>query len=179
MTDHAVNTNDSNGYTIKRYEKAIQYYWRAARRNKLAYQWFRYLTIVFSAVVSLAATLSSTDAFGADGGWVIALKITTPVIATLLTILTGFAQTFQWGASWRESVMTASRLERELDRIRTTPLAERDMRSDLKILNRLILTETDGFFDRLLGRTSADNMKPKEEPDTGGSDPDDPANVPA
>src|SRR5262245_24939819 len=86
-------------YVEERYDKVIAYYWATAGRNKLAYKWSRYLTIVLGATVTLVASLGSAklpDGFGT------AIAIATPLLAATLTIIGGFSQSFQWGASWRE-----------------------------------------------------------------------------
>jgi hypothetical protein len=38
-----------------------------------------------------------------------------------MAIVSGITQTFQWGAAWSDMVITASRLEKERDRIAVTP----------------------------------------------------------
>ena len=107
-------------FVLRRYDRAIQYYWRSSGRNKRAFKWIRLATIVLGSVVTLLASLSSSDIFTTHSSWRTAFGIGTPLLAGLLTVLSALAQTFQWEASWRESVMTAERLTKEFDRIRVS-----------------------------------------------------------
>ena len=77
--------------------------------------------------------------------------IGTPVLAVLLTIIAGFSQNFQWGAAWQNMVLSAQRLEKERDRFVVTTVDERDYAKELDLLNDLVLDESEGFFDRMLG----------------------------
>jgi hypothetical protein len=58
------------------------------------------------------------------------VAITTLLVAAALTIIGCLPQSFQWGAAWREMVLTAERLDQERDRI-TSPRGgpESDLRS--------------------------------------------------
>lgn len=140
------DTNDAREYVLKRYEDSIRYYWKASALNRRLYKWTRYLVVVFGAVVTLLASISSTNVF--TGGWELALQIATPLVAALLTIIGGLSQSFQWGAAWQEMVLTAERLERQRDRILVT---RSDPERDLEVLNSLVLRESEGFFMRILG----------------------------
>jgi hypothetical protein len=144
---------EAGDYVLERYEGSIRYYQTASARNKRWYLWSRYLTIVFGALVTLVAALSSADFVQASAPSKLAFAIATPVLAALLTILGGFAQNFQWGASWREMMLTAERLERERDRIRVTERGSRSDEEDIALLNDLVISESQSFFDRILGRT--------------------------
>jgi len=142
-------------YVLERYKAAIGYYWKASRMNRTLYKWTRYLVVVFGAVVTLLASLSSSSAI--TGNWGTAIDIATPVLAAVLTIIGGLSQSFQWGAAWQEMVLTAERLERERDRIMVT---RSDPVSDLQILHRHLLEESQGFFTRILGSVQ---VSPKTE----------------
>ena len=133
-------------YVISRYNTAIQYYWKASRLNRRLYKWTRYLVVVFGAVVTLLASVSSSSII--TGRWSTAVAVATPLVAAVLTIVGGLSQSFQWGAAWQEMVLTAEQLERERDRIIVT---RSDPASDLEILNSLVLRESEGFFTRILG----------------------------
>ena len=135
-------------YVEKRYDAAIGYYWHVGSRNKRAYKWSRYLIIVLGSAVTLVASLSSAE-FLKDHATLFA--ILTPVLAALLTMLSAFSQSFQWGASWREMVLAAERLQGERDRIAVTPDDAVDPLTDLAVLNQLVLRESAGFFDRVMG----------------------------
>ncbi len=134
-------------YVLRRYEQSVQYYWNASRNNKRWYKWTRYMTVVLGATVTLLASLSSSELV--TGGWRVVVGIAAPVVAATLTIATGLLSAFQWGAAWQEMVLTAERLEQELDRIRVT--GNSDPAKDLEILNTLVLTESAGFFGRIVG----------------------------
>jgi hypothetical protein len=153
-------------YVEERYNRAIAYYWAMGGRNKLAYKWSRYLTIVLGATVTLVASLSSaklSDGFGTT------VAIATPLLAATLTMIGGFSQSFQWGASWREMVLTAERLEAERDRLAVTPDGELDLRRELDLLNRLVQRESSGFFDRVMGSSMA--MADDRQPEAADAPP--------
>jgi ABC-type multidrug transport system fused ATPase/permease subunit len=134
-------------YVLKRYEDAIAYYWNASRNNKRWYKWTRYLTVILGAVVTLLASLTSSELI--TGGWKTTVGIAAPIVAAALTIATGLLSAFQWGGAWQEMVLTAERLEQERDRIIVTPAS--DPAADLAVLNKLVLSESTGFFGRIVG----------------------------
>jgi hypothetical protein len=136
---------------LERYRAAIQYYWNASRGDKRWYKATRYLAIILGALVTLISALSSAS-FVAETPWVkMTFGLGTPILAAVLTIVGGFAQNFQWGANWREMVITAERLEKERDRFTVTPEAQLDLTAEVERLNALVLAETEGFFSRILG----------------------------
>jgi len=143
----------SREVVLERYGASIKYYWKASRFNKRAYKWTRYWVIILGALVTLMAALSSSTWIPETGPWKLTFQIGTPVVAAILTILGGLSQAFQWGATWRDSVITAERLQKELDRIRVTPDDKMDGAKDLAMMNDLVLEESRGFFDRMLGRS--------------------------
>jgi hypothetical protein len=143
--------NQTRGYVEERYGEQLKYYWKKARYNRYFYQWTRYLTIIFGSLVTLFATLSQKTFTGHTAGTLVA--IITPTLAALLTMLGGLTQSFQWGAAWRDMVLAAEALERELDRIRATDDARLDVAQELDRLNSLVITETNAFFERVVGRT--------------------------
>lgn len=145
---------ETRTYIVNRFQRAIDYYWQASRYNKRAYKLTRYLTVILGAVVTLVASISSAK-FVEDWGWATALAILTPVLAALLAIVGGFSQSFQWGAAWQEMVLTAERLEKELDRIQVTEAAQIDAQQELELLNELVIAESRGFFGRIVGRLEA------------------------
>jgi hypothetical protein len=138
-------------YAEWRYANAITYYWKVAGRNKTAYKYSRYLAIVLgSATTFVAAVAAST--YGK--GHAEAFAIATAILAALLAILGGFGQSFQWGAAWREMVLVAERLEQERDRMMVSEVENRDPETELELLNTLIINESRGFFDRVMGSSS-------------------------
>ena len=76
------------------------------------------------------------------------------MLAATLAVIGGVSQTFQWGVAWRDMVITATRLEKELDRLRVTPGNQREPVKEMEKLNEIVLVETLGFFDRLFGSRS-------------------------
>ena len=85
--------------------------------------------------------------------------VATPIIAALLTIISGFSQSFHWGAAWRDMVVNASRLEKERDRFLATKHEEKNFQSELDLLNSMVIEETQSFFQRVLDS----EVKPKEK----------------
>ena len=156
----AVDTSDANvrEFVLKRYDDAIAYYWKASAFNRRLYKWSRYLVVVFGAVVTLLASISSSSLI--TGAWSTAVAIVTPVVAAVLTIIGGLSQSFQWGAAWQEMVLAAERLARERDRIMVTRSSE--PAKDLDILHSLIREESQGFFTRILGSVRADASEEKK-----------------
>ena len=80
----------------------------------------------------------------------IPLAIITPVCAAILTIVGGLANSFYWGATWRDMMINAANLEKERDDYIATKPDKRDVKKELEKLNGLILNETDRFFQRVL-----------------------------
>jgi hypothetical protein len=80
-----------------------------------------------------------------------------------MAIVSGISQAFQWGAAWSDQVITATRLERERDRIAVTPASELDPVKEMLTLDDAILSETQGFFQRLFGSGGP----PAATPNTG------------
>jgi len=142
----------SREFVLERYDRAIDYYWKASRMNRRFYKWTRYLVVVIGALVTLLASLSAASAM--SGYWQIAINVATPISAAVLTIIGGLSQSFQWGAAWQQMVLTAEKLERERDRIIVT---RSDAENDLKILHQLVLEESRGFFTRILGSVQVDD----------------------
>jgi hypothetical protein len=135
-------------YVLDRFDDSISYYWKASRYNKRAFKTTRYLTIILGAVVTLIASLASASFVKP---WATAFAVATPVLAAILSIVGGFSQTFQWGAAWQEMVLMAEGLEKERDRIRVSRSEDIDPQKELALLNELVLTESGGFFERILG----------------------------
>lgn len=152
---------DQRKYVEERYLAAIRYYWFVAVRNKRAYKSARYLTVVLGSLLTLVASLSSAEFFQ---GHKVAFAIITPVLAALLTMIGSFAQSFQWGATWREMVLIAERLQKELDRVRLSKGDGATYLKDVTLLNDLIIQESSGFFDRVMGSSSTGREQRPVEP---------------
>jgi hypothetical protein len=134
---------------LDRYEERIQYYWKASSYNKRSYKYTRYLLIILGALVTLISSLSSAKTF--TGGLGNTVAVLTPVLAAGMAIVSGISQAFQWGAAWSDQVITATRLEKERNRIAVTRAAQLDPVKEMQTLDDAILSETQGFFQRLFG----------------------------
>jgi len=134
---------------LKRYDEKIAYYWKSSQSNKRSYKATRYLLIVLGAIVTLVSSLAAANFVK---GWLATtFAIFTPVLAASMAIVSGVSQAFQWGAAWSDMVITASRLEKERDRIAVTPAAMLNPVNELALLDDMVLAETEGFFQRLFG----------------------------
>jgi hypothetical protein len=146
-------------YILDRYKSAIDYYWNASSTNKKAYKRSRSWTVVLGALVTLISSLASSTFIVSSDFLNTLFAIGTPMIAALLTIISGFSQSFHWGATWRDMVVNASRLEKERDRFTATKAEEKDYKSELELLNSLVIEETQNFFSRVLDSEA----RPKEK----------------
>jgi len=140
-----------DNYVENRYNNAIDYYWQASRNNKRAYKLTRSLTVILGALVTLIASLSSASFIIDKPFWDCLFKLGTPIMAASLTIITGFAQSFQWGATWQDMVLTAQTLQKERDRFLITKPEDRDLAKEVALLNDFVLVESTSFFERMLG----------------------------
>ena len=147
-----------------RYKEAINYYWKASQTNKQTYKITRILTVVLGALVTLVASLASSEFITDDGFWNPVFSLGTPIIAFLLTVIAGFSQSFQWGSAWQNMVLTAQRLEKERDRFLVTEPSERNPHQEMEMLNEFIISESKNFFDRMLGGSisSKEAKKPSD-----------------
>ena len=149
VTAPAAGQPDFRETVLNRYDQKIAYYWKSSRSNKRSYKLTRFLLIILGAIVTLVASLSAA---GSIKGWpATALAVLTPLLAASMAIVSGISQAFQWGAAWSDMVMTASRLEKERDRIAVAPLESLDPVKELAVLDDLVIAETQGFFQRLFG----------------------------
>ena len=142
-------------YVLERYQNAIGYYWSASRSNKRWYKITRYLSVTLGAIVTLVASLSSTSFIARESALHTLFALGTPVLAAMLAIVGGFSQSFQWGSTWKDMVLSAERLEKERDRFLVTPENQQDLAREMEALNNLILSESLGFFQRIVGGTKA------------------------
>lgn len=134
---------------LDRYEERIAYYWKTSQYNKRSYKGTRYLLIALGAIVTLISSLASASFV--KGTLAIAFAVLTPILAATMAIVTGVSQAFQWGAAWSDMVITATRLEKERDRIAVTPPDQFDAVKEMTLLDELVLAETQVFFQRLFG----------------------------
>ena len=151
-------------YVLKQYESKISYYWAASSSNKKAYKRFRTWSIILGALVTFVSSISAAE-FVQSVNWLrITFAIATPVIAATLTVIGGLGQNFHWGATWRDMVVNATRLEKERDRFMATSPEKKDIKGELDTLNSIILEETKNFFQRVLDS----EVKPKDTSATSG-----------
>lgn len=156
---HDINMDQ---YIQDRYKNAIAYYWAASRTNKNWYKITRSLTVIFGALVTLIASLSSSKIFAGSDVATLFFTLGTPIMAALLTIITGFSQSFQWGSTWQNMILTAQQLQKEFDKYLVTPIAERNFSDEADKLNQFVITETEGFFERMLGGAKPSNNQDKK-----------------
>ena len=89
----------------------------------------------------------------------ICFAVITPLLAVLLTIIGGFAQSFHWGATWRDMIVNAEKLEQARDLFLATIPEERDIKKELDTMHSLVIKETQSFFQRVLDS----EVKPREK----------------
>ena len=142
---------DFKKIVLDRYDERIAYYWKASQYNKRSYKLTRFLMIVLGALVTLVASLSSADFIKSNGFLSVAFAVLTPLLAASMAIVGGVSQSFQWGAAWSDMVITASRMEKQRDRIAVTVPEQVDPVKELELLDDLVIGETQGFFQRLFG----------------------------
>ena len=136
-------------YVLQQYKDKIDYYWNASRNNKAYYKRYRTWTVILGAAVTLISSISAAEFIQNSDVLRIFFAILTPLLAATLTVITGLGQNFHWGATWRDMVVNATRLEMERDRFLATAQA-RDCEKELAALNSIILEETKNFFQRVL-----------------------------
>lgn len=154
------NEDDMDEIIQDRYKRAIEYYWAASKTNKNWYKITRSLTVIFGALVTLIASLASSTEIVENPFIVKMFALGTPVLAALLTIITGFSQSFQWGSTWQNMVLTAQQLQKEYDKYLVTPVTERNHSEESDKLNNFVITESEGFFERMLGSFKSSNKQP-------------------
>lgn len=144
-----VPADERGDFVLRKYQERIDYYWKSSRYNKHGHKWSRRLTIILGALVTLISALAASDL--ARGDWHTLLVFSTPIIAFVLTVITGLSQSFQWGAAWREMALTALALEAERDRLRVLDADQREPAKEMEKLDGLVINEARGFFSRLTG----------------------------
>jgi hypothetical protein len=157
----ALTGAETQKLVLDRYDERIAYYWKRGQFNKRAYKATRYLQIVLGAVVTLISSLSSAS-FIKSGPLNVTFAVMTPLLAATMAIVSGVSQSFQWGAAWSDMAITATRLEKERDRIAVTSPDQVDPVREMAALDDLALAETQGFFQRLFG--SGGPPKPQGTP---------------
>ncbi len=145
-------------FILQRYKTQIDYYWSASRSNKNLYKRYRTWSVILGAAVTLISSISAAE-FVQKPDWLrILFAVATPVIAATSAVITGLGQNFHWGATWRDMVMNATRLEKERDRFLALDFHNRDLEQEVGILNDIVLEETKNFFQRVLDS----EIKPKD-----------------
>ena len=117
-------------YVLKQYKDKIDYYWSASRSNKNAYKRYRTWSIILGALVTFVSSISAAE-FVQSLPWLrITFAVATPIIAATLTVIGGLGQNFHWGATWRDMVVNATRLEKERDRFMATSPEKKDIKDE-------------------------------------------------
>ena len=157
------NLNDLDKLIQDRYKEAISYYWKASRSNRSWYKITRSFTVIIGALVTLVASLSSSRIIEDYTVLENVFSLGAPILAASLTIIAGFSQSFQWGSTWQNMVLTAQRLQKEYDNYLVTPPDERNYQEETDKLNTFVITETEGFFERMLGGAMPGRKPSKDE----------------
>lgn len=152
---------DKDKYVHQAYDKQIDWYWKASTANKTSYKRYRFWTVVLGALVTLIASLTTTELISNNKLLDSIFTLLTPALAATLTIINTLSQNFQWGAAWRDMVINASRLQREKSRFLATDPQERDYKNELVLIDEIVLEETQAFFRRILDTEAV----PTESPD--------------
>lgn len=153
---HNLDKKGMDVLIMDRYQETIKYYWNSSKSNKQWYKITRSLTIILGATLTLIASLSSSEFFTGNSLEII-FAFATPILAALLTIIAGFSQSYQWGSTWQNMVLTAERLQKEFDSYVVTPDTERNLKEEAIKLNDFIIEESSGFFERMLGTPQIGN----------------------
>jgi len=154
---------DMDKYVHQVYDRQIDWYWNASDSNKTNYKRYRFWTIALGALVTLIASLSTTELITNNELTRGIFIILTPVLAATLTIINGVSQNFQWGATWRDMVVNASRLMREKNRFLATDPNDRDYVKELALIDEIVLEETEAFFQRILDSETVPLESPGSE----------------
>jgi hypothetical protein len=141
---------DLDGYIHEAYDNQINYYWKSSSHNKKSYKRYRTWTIILGGLVTLVASLTTAWFVTDNPPLETIFTVGTPLLAVTLTIISGLSQSFQWGATWRDMVINAQRLQLERDRFLATDPAQRDYLQEIQIINEMVLDETQTFFQRVL-----------------------------
>jgi len=66
------------------------------------------------------------------------------------------------GAAWQDMVLTAEHLEKERDRFMVSEPEDLNLPEEMNLLNDFVLTESQGFFERILGRAKTADTTTKK-----------------
>ena len=100
--------------------------------------------------MTLISSLASADFISENVLFSTTFAILTPLLAAILTVVGGLANSFHWGATWRDMILNAANLEKERDIFLATKPEERDIKTELAKMNDRVIKETDRFFNRVL-----------------------------
>lgn len=167
MEEHSENNLDE--IIQNRYKNAINYYWAASKANRNWYKITRSLSVIVGALVTLIASLASSTIIAESPILETTFALGTPILAAVLTIITGFSQSFQWGSTWQNMVLTAQQLQKEFDKYLVTPPDDRNYAAEADKLNNFVITESVGFFDRMLGGGKPNSSQPEQNNNGNGN----------
>lgn len=165
---------DLDKYVHQSYDKQIDWYWKASSNNKKSYKRYRFWTVTLGSLVTLIASLTSTEIIMENAIVEGVFTILTPVLAALLTVINTLSQNFQWGATWRDMVVNATRLQREKNRFLATDVEKRNYRKELLRVHGMVLEETQSFFKRILDTEAVPMGNPEDEEEEEGQAPNQP-----
>ena len=153
-------------YVLKQYNDKIEYYWRISSNNKRLFRNYRTWTVILSALLTLMSAASAFE-FTQNHAWLkYTFQLYTLVIAATLTVMLGLGQNSHSGSSWRDMVITASRLERERDRFLAISPETRSIEKELDIINGIILEDTRSFFHSVVDNSQDEvnlMIRPEEQ----------------
>ena len=164
-----LSEDDLDKYIQDRYKSAISYYLASSRTNKTWYKITRSLTVVLGALVTLVASLASSTLIVNSPVLKDMFALGTPILAATLTIIAGFSQSYQWGSTWQNMILTAQQLEKEFDNYLVTPVGERNFSEAVEKLNGFVISETEGFFERMLGGARLRSTKTEHDDKENGN----------
>jgi hypothetical protein len=144
---------DFDKFVSENYHSQINYYWTSASKNKKNYRVYRVLPIFLGAFLTFTTAISSTDYIAKNEIYRAVFAIGTPLLAVLLTITNELSKITNWSINWRDSNLTALRLEKELNRFLTTKVDEREYQKELEKIYDITSKEAKEFFNR----TTSDN----------------------
>lgn len=144
----------TNGITensvLERYQKAIDYYWKASSNNKKSFKLARFSIIILGSLVTLMSSFSSASFIEDQPYLKVSFSVLTPLMAALMTIVGGIAQSFHWGAAWRDMVLNAENLEKARDLFLATKPEARDLKLELDKMHTMVINESKNFFQRVI-----------------------------
>jgi hypothetical protein len=147
----SIGSEFEDDYVVLRFKEKIDWYWKNAKYNKFWYKFLRGFIIIVGTLVTLVTTLLAAG----NDEYVIFIPrnyliFSAPILAALLTLLNTFSQNYRYGAAWKDMILNAEKLEKELDKYLLD--SDRNSRKNnyLEQLHKYVIEETESFFERVL-----------------------------